>query len=333
MFAGDAALTLGVMPGANAQLSVLTRRIAFSAANAAVEQRVFAEDFPGQLLYVDKIDRGTGRWHGILLFDTTNPAQESLVTADSGDLVIDPHDGSAWLNLQDTTTHLLRPDQPNSYRKNDNNELRIRLRQVQAVPGQRTQLGVRETLTGELLRRVAGRRTAATPRKPARPESNSTNGSRSPRPPSSSPLSGSRSESGTGVAARGSGSRHRCSLVVAYYVLLNDGELLATGGKVPVAVGMWLPNLVLLLVAAAPSAGPPAERPAAEAARPLSGLVAAAARLAGAPFRLLSAAFRRLWFGKNGAADRAAGAAPARVPGTLGIIDRYLLRQCLSFFA
>ncbi len=325
VFAGDAALTLAVMPSANAQLSLLTRRIAFSAANAAVEQRVFAEDFPGQLLYVDKIDRGTGRWHGILLFDTTNPAQESLVTADSGDLVIDPHDGSAWLNLQDTTTHLLRPDEPNSYRKNDNNELRIRLRQVQAAPGQRTQLGVRETLTGELLKRVR----SANGRHPAEAREALVELNKRVAIPAAAvvfalvgfPL-GIRNRRG----GKGFGLTASVALVVAYYVLLNNGELLATGGKVPVAVGMWLPNLVLLLVAAGLFHRASRGTAGGGGGSTLSGLVAAAARLAGAPFRLLWAAFRKLWFGKNG------GGVPARVPGTLGIVDRYLLRQCLGFF-
>src|SRR3972149_12134831 len=121
-------LMLVIMPRSNAELSETTRRIALSAASAAVEQRVFAEDFPGQLLFVDKIDRGTGRWHGVLLFDSTDPMQESLATADSGDLVIDPRDGTAWLNPQDTTTHPLPPPAPASSRQNDNNELQIRLR-------------------------------------------------------------------------------------------------------------------------------------------------------------------------------------------------------------
>ncbi len=330
VFAADAALTLAVMPGANAQLSRLTRKIAFSAANAAVEQRVFAEDFPGQLLYVDKIDRGTGRWHGILLFDTTNPDQESLVTADSGDLVIDPHDGSAWLNLQDTTTHLLRPNEPNSYRKNDNNELRIRLRQVQADAGQRTQLGVRETHTADLIKRVRaanGQDTAEA--REARVELNK----RVAIPAAAVvfalvgfPL-GIRNRRG----GKGFGLTASVALVVAYYVLLNNGELLATGGKVPVAFAMWLPNLVLLVVAGGLFRW--ASRAAGGGGSIASSLVAAAARLAGAPFRLFSAAFRRLWFGKSSATRRALDGVPARVPGTLGIVDQYLLRQCLSFFA
>jgi LPS export ABC transporter permease LptG/LPS export ABC transporter permease LptF len=330
VFAADAGLTLTVMPSANAQLSELTRKIAFSAANAAIEQRVFVEDFPGQLLYVDKIDRGTDRWHGILLFDTANPTQESLVTADSGNLVIDPRDGSAWLNLHDTTTHLLRPDEPNSYRKNDNNELRIRLHHVQASPGQHTRLGVRETLTADLLKRLRDKNDHDSEEaREVRVELNK----RVAIPAAAVvfalvgfPL-GIRNRRG----GKGFGLTASVALVVVYYVLLNNGELLATGGKIPVAVGMWLPNLVLLLVAATLFRRASRGMAGGGGGSALSGVVAAAARLAGAPFRLFFAALRRLWSGKNGTAKRAADLVPTRVPGTLGIIDQCLLRQCLNF--
>ncbi|MDD5563268.1 MAG: LPS export ABC transporter permease LptG [Thermoanaerobaculaceae bacterium] len=332
VFAGDVALTVAIMPAANAQLSGLTRKIAFSAANAAVEQKVFAEDFPGQLLYVDKIDRGTGRWHGILLFDTSNPTQESLVTADSGDLAIDPHDGSAWLNLQDTTTHLLRPDEPDSYRKNDNNELRIRLRQAPVGSGQTTQLGVRETSTRALLDRV--RRAGGADTDQAREALVELN-KRVAIPAAAIvfalvgfPL-GIRNRRG----GKGFGLTASVGLVVAYYVLLNNGELFATSGKIPVGVGMWLPNLVLLLVAAALFHRASRGAAGGGGGSTLAAFSTTAAALAGAPFRLAGAALRRLWFGKRDEAAGAADAAPVRVPGTLGIVDRYLLRQCLSFFA
>ncbi|TAM55409.1 MAG: LPS export ABC transporter permease LptG [Acidobacteria bacterium] len=332
VFVGDVALTVAIMPAANAQLSGLTRKIAFSAANAAVEQKVFAEDFPGQLLYVDKIDRGTGRWHGILLFDTSNPTQESLVTADSGDLAIDPHDGSAWLNLQDTTTHLLRPDEPDSYRKNDNNELRIRLRQAPVGSGQTTQLGVRETSTTALLDRV--RRAGGADTDQAREALVELN-KRVAIPAAAIvfalvgfPL-GIRNRRG----GKGFGLTASVGLVVAYYVLLNNGELFATSGKIPVGVGMWLPNLVLLLVAAALFHRASRGAAGGGGGSTLAAFSTTAAALAGAPFRLAGAALRRLWFGKRDEAAGAAEAAPVRVPGTLGIVDRYLLRQCLSFFA
>lgn len=325
VFLADLALTLSAMPRANARLSQLMRQVMFSAANAAVEQRVFAEEFPGQLLYVDKIDRGTGRWHGILLFDATNPDQESLVTADSGDLVIDPRDGSAWLNLQDTTTHLMRPDQPDSYRKNDNNELKIRLRQPQAAPGQQGRLGVRETLSKELLARVRG--SNADEAREAAVELNK----RVAIPAAAVvfalvgfPL-GIRNRRG----GKGFGLTASVALVVAYYVLLNNGELLATGGKIPVFLGMWLPNLALLTLAAAlfyrvsrgarGGAGIPL----------LPRVFGSIARALAAPFRGAGTAVRRLLLGRNGTAG---DGGPSRLPGTLGVVDRYVLRQCAGFF-
>ncbi len=332
VFVADAVLTLAVMPQANAQLSQLTRKVALSAASAAIEQRVFAEDFPNQLLYVDKIDRGTGRWHGILLFDNSNPDQESLVTADSGSLVIDPHDGSAWLNLRDTTTHLLRPNEPDSYRKNDNNELRIRLRQAQTGGGrQQTRLGVRETSTEELLQRAEKGAVAGQPADFAR-EARVELNKRVAIPAAAVvfalvgfPL-GIRNRRG----GKGYGLTASVALVVAYYVLLNNGELLATGGKVPVAVGMWLPNLALLLLGAFLFRR--AARGESGGAPLLTRIVETGMKIVVGPLRAAAAALRRAWSGRGAAATAAGDSTPARVPATLGVVDQYLLRQCVSFF-
>ena len=332
VFVLDLLLVLFVMPRANAQLSQVVRSVAFSAANAAVEQRVFTEDFPNQLLFVDKIDRGTGRWHGILLFDLTDPDQESLVTADSGDLVVDPRDGSAWLNLQDTTTHQLRPNEPDSYHKNDNNELRIRLRQPSSDLGQHIRLGVRETTTSELLSRV-GATTGVTSdeAREAKVELNK----RVAIPAAAVvfalvgfPL-GIRNRRG----GKGFGLTASVVLVVAYYFLLNNGELLATGGKVPVFLGIWLPNLILLAIGAAlfrraargegRGHGVPLLQPA------LSAIATAAA----APFRVLYRVGRSLLMSRNLTSPAKSNANGSRFPAPLGVMDRYLLRQCLSFFA
>jgi LPS export ABC transporter permease LptF/LPS export ABC transporter permease LptG len=324
----DLVLMLAVMPQSNAKLSDTTRRIALSAASAAIEQRVFAEDFPGQLLFVDKIDRGTGRWHGVLLFDMTDPTEESLVTADSGDLVIDHRDGTAWLNLQDTTTHLLRPDAPDSYRKNDNNELKIRLKQPPVDRSDRRRLGVRETSTGELLERVRA----------AHGKDNEENRDalvelhkRVAIPAAAIAFAlvafplGTQNRRG----GRGFGLTISVGLVVLYYVLLNNGELLATGGKLPVVLGAWLPNLVLFALAAL-------------LFRRASRAVAGKWHLFGWPMILrgvgsIAAAVRsRLAAGlgrkRNNRPGEGNGEAPPRVPLTIGVLDRHLLRQCLGFF-
>jgi LPS export ABC transporter permease LptG len=323
-------LMLLVMPRANAQLSETTRRIALSAASAAVEQRVFAEDFPGQLLFVDKIDRGTGRWHGVLLFDSTDPMQESLVTADSGDLVIDSRDGTAWLNLQDTATHLLRPTEPDSYSKNDNNELKIRLKQPPSDRGERRRLGVRETGTGELLARIRG---AQGPRPEATREVLVELHKRVAIPAAAIAFAlvafplGARNRHG----GRGFGLTFSVGLVVLYYVLLNNGELFATAGKVPEALGVWLPNLVLLTLATG------LFRRASRAVKGEGGLVAwprfvrGLARAAAKPYGFLASRFASLLGNRNHARDTADDE-PPRLPLTVGVLDRHLLRQCIAFF-
>jgi LPS export ABC transporter permease LptG/LPS export ABC transporter permease LptF len=328
----DMLLMLVVMPRSNARLSDTTRRIALSAASAAVEQRVFAEDFPGQLLYVDKIDRRTGRWHGVLLFDLSDPTQESLVTADSGDLVIDPRDGTAWLNLQDTATHLLRPDAPDSYRKNDNNELRIRLKQPVVDRGARRRLGVRETLTSDLIGRI---RDEAGTTDEERREALAELHKRIAIPAAAIAFAlvafplGTRNRRG----GRGFGLTISVGLVVLYYVLLNNGELLATTGKAPVALGVWLPNLFLLGLATL------LFRRASKAVRG-EGSLFEWPRILRAAGSAASAIRRRLADGLRGLGGRRAqnrangnGEAPPRLPLTIGVLDRHLLRQCIGFFA
>ena len=327
----DLLLTLWIMPGSNAKLSDTTRRIALSAASAAIEQRVFAEDFPGQLLFVDRIDRGTGRWHGVLLFDSTDPMQESLVTANSGDLVIDPRDGTAWLNLQDTTTHLLRPNEPDSYRKNDNNELKIRLRQPPADRGEHRRLGVRETQTGELLGRV---RAAAAPRTEDTREALVEIHKRVAIPAAAVAFAlvgfplGTRNRRG----GKGFGLTFSVGLLVLYYVLLNNGELLATSGKLPVVLGVWLPNLVLIALGAGLFVR------ASRAVRGEGGFLAwprflrGVAGVAAGTRRLLAIGLARLFGNRNHARGDANGEDVARLPLTVGVLDRQLLRQCLGFF-
>lgn len=332
VFVLDLFLMVLVMPLSNARLSGVVRKVAFSAANAAVEQRVFTEDFPNQLLFVDKIDRNTGRWQGVLLFDLTDPEQESLVTADSGDLVVDPRDGSAWLNLQDTTTHQLRPNEPNSYRKNDNNELKIRLRQPTADLNERVRLGVRETTTGELLRRNhVDADTTADDIREAQVELNK----RVAIPAAAVvfalvafPL-GIRNRRG----GKGFGLTASVLLVVAYYFLLNNGELLATSGKVPVMVGIWLPNTILLALGTALfRRAARGERGGGHDVSVVRRFSSAVFRVATTPFRIVAGLVRTVFARWSPSQDSGRTGNGSRFPAPLGVIDRYVLRQCLSFF-
>ena len=326
VFFGDMLMTLLVMPRANAQLTDLSRRIALSAVSARIEQHVFAEEFPPQLLYVDRIDRGTGKWHGVLLFNLADSSQESLVVADSGELATDPRDGSAWLYLQDTTTHLVRPDHPESYQKNDNNELKIRLAQPAQGHTSRGELGVRETDTRELLDRVR----SATGRSPEEIRDAKVELHKRVAIPAAAvvlALVGFPLGLGNRRGGRGFGLTASVLLVVVYYVLLVNGETLATAGKVPAAVGIWLPNAVLAVTAAA------LFKRASRGQRGGGALAGIAAGLRA--LRVGFGSLRRGLLGggrsrdRNGRPGEREGHAP--LPFIAGVLDRYVLRRCLGY--
>jgi LPS export ABC transporter permease LptF/LPS export ABC transporter permease LptG len=233
-----------LMPRTNLQFRMLQQKLRLSVGAALLQPKEFVEDFQGYLLYVDRIDQDTGRWHGIVLFDTRNPLEEQLVLARSGRYSTNQIDGSATLSLEDVTTHVLAPDQPSKYRRNANRTLEIFLRPRGPDPSQRTRWGPRETTSSELLARLAGS-DGSTPEEQI--EARIELHKRVATPAAALifvlvgfPL-GARNRRG----AKGFGLTASVLLVVLYYVLLTNGELLATNGRLPPALGAWLPNLVL----------------------------------------------------------------------------------------
>ncbi len=326
----DLGLTFVVLPRSNRALQSLTMRLALSNASASVEPRVFNEDFPGYLLYVDKVDRTTGSWTNILLFDLSSPGEERLVVADSGDMVTNPRDGTAWLNLHDTTTHLLRPDQPRSYQESSNRELKIFLTMPAVDANAERRVGVRETDTHELLERLRDPALSVTQRRQTVIELHK----RAAIPAACLVLAalgfplGIRNRRG----GRGFGLTASVGIVVVYYILLNNGEILAVSGRVPVGVGMWLANIVLgalaVLLLRQVTRG---FEPRITLASVWEAMFRRRSRPAGAEIET----GRTSAPGSRGRArcDDDAELAPSRLSTPIiGIMDRYLLRQCVSYF-
>lgn len=309
-----AALTLGVVPLSNRTLETVTMRVAFSGARAAVEPRVFNEDFPGQLIYVNRVDAATERWRGILLFDLSGGDQERLVSADAGELVVDPRTSNAWLQLEDTTTHLQSISEPDKYQQNRNRELRILLTPPAANPTASRRMGVRSTDTADLLARTEDAAAKPEERRDAWLELH-----RRLAIPAAAlafamvgfPLAARSRRGGRSFALLAS-----VGMVVLYYLLLSNGELLVRSHIVPVWLGIWLADLVLAGVGLA------LVRRLWRSARTSAGREHGLVRRLVARVRRSPAKERAPASGNGGSSS---------LP-FLGVVDSYILWRCLAFF-
>ncbi len=323
LFAANFANYWLVVPRTNHALEQMTRRLSLSVGLSMLQAREFVENFQGYLLYVDRIAPGTGVWNGIVLFDINNPLEEQIVLARAGRFTANPAEGSATLVLEDATTHLLQPDHPERYRQNFNRSLEIYLRPKGPELDQRIRSGPTVTSSSELRARIASPDTSEADRREAAYELHK----RVALPAAALvfvlvafPL-GIRNRRG----GRGFGLTASVLVVMLYYVLLMAGEYLAASRKVPPAAGAWLPNLVLaglasvLLLRARRAGGHHASQPAARAGwlRALRGRLARAPRAGRAPQPV--ARVRSGWTGQG-----------RRLP-SLGILDGYVIRTCLSF--
>lgn len=273
-------LFLIVIPKSNRDLKELRIKLFTSARNLGrIQPGVFYEDFPNVLLYVRNVDPETTEWDSVLVYDSRATGEERLTLARSGRVVVadaglgqttttggesDKADAAAtpgaerqpWIVLEDAVTHQFLRARPATYRVNTNRELMFRP-DIHDRGTTRYDVAMRERDSLELVEflrsgRFAGERNRdpddlAELTRAAEVEIN-----RRLSVPAASlvfallalPLGiGSRS------GGRGRGFVLSVAVVLIYYVIGNNAEIAATQGKIPVWLGMWLPNLVLAAIA------------------------------------------------------------------------------------
>lgn len=264
------------IPRANRSLKELRIRVFSAARNLGrIQPGVFYEEFPNILLYVRQVDASNGDWQQVLIFDSTSPGEERLTLARRGRVVSlgaesGPREDLAssavaaavtrqpWIELEDAVTHQFPRASPETYRVNANQELRFRPH-VQAAGSVRYDRAMRELDTLELAAIVRGDAPAAEPPAAGGESENQDEELRLAAVelhrrfavPAACivfallavPLGiGSRS------GGRGRGFVISVAVVLVYWVVGNNGELLASEGRVPVWLGMWLPNIALALL-------------------------------------------------------------------------------------
>ena len=262
------------IPRANRSLKDLRVRLFSAARNLGrIQPGVFYEEFPNILLFVHQVDGTTGDWENVLVYDNTSAGEERLTLARRGRVVsAAPDDGvteglggdqaaaavrrQPWIELEEAVTHQFPRASPETYRVNINRELKFRP-QVRGAGVVRYDRAMREVGTLELAELVR----SGTPvgkvegTDPAEQEQElrlaAVELHRRFAVPAACivfallavPLGiGSRS------GGRGRGFVVSVAVVLVYWIVSNNGEMLALEGRVPPWLGIWLPNIALVVL-------------------------------------------------------------------------------------
>ncbi len=270
----NASLYLWVIPDSSTRLRELKVRLFAGAKNLGrIDPKVFHEEIPNTLLYLRDADPESGEWRDIILFDNSNPNEERLTLARTGRMVSsgaavtmgpDPTTGELpeadqWIRLEDVVSHQFSRDDPETYRVNRTKSQLIRpsfegggTTHYRLSMRERSSRDLAEFLLGGPLLDAEGHPETGGPdpelsRRHAGIELNKRLAI-----PFACVVFGLLALPlgvGSGSGGRGRGFVISVGVVLAYYLVNNQGEVLAIEGAVPTWVGIWLPNIILSVVA------------------------------------------------------------------------------------
>jgi lipopolysaccharide export system permease protein len=238
-----AGLSLWARPWGNRSLKTALYDIARSRATAGLRAQVFNDEFPGLVIYTERIDPTTDTLQHVLISDERDESQHNRIFAREALMISDRATQTVTLRLRDgfirTTGAIGEAEYETHFESYD-----VHLDLRQALAGDRTRDRAPKELTlGELRRAIDQKRAAGEPYGPELVEYH-----RNFSIPFACIVFGL-----IGVplgvqpvrAARSRGFALSLVVIFVYYVLLSGGQALAEQELVPAAVGLWLPNLVL----------------------------------------------------------------------------------------
>ncbi|MGH9458695.1 MAG: LPS export ABC transporter permease LptG [Thermoanaerobaculia bacterium] len=237
-----------LLPMGNRKLQERRVDLLTSVVEKEIKPRVFFDEYQNLVMYLNDVDPATGLWKGVFISDTADLDQQRIIVADSGRLSVTSGTGQVWLELFDSQTHVSSASRPERYDLNRNQEQRLLLDDPAAEPAEPRSLAksLEEMSLAELWRRLGAARARDNPldirflkveihERIAIPFACIAFGVLG------LPLGVTNRRGG-----KSSGFSLSIAIILLYYVLLNNGEDLARSGRLPVGLGMWLPNLVLL---------------------------------------------------------------------------------------
>ena len=242
------------LPAANQAHRELVFSLVVSKARTVVKPRTFTDDLlPGRMmLYVSDIASDTGRWKDLMIHDTRERGQQSLILAREGRLVINRDEQQVRLELGEGSRHTFFPAAPQEYRPTFFSSMGFDLPFDEFFPKLPLSKGDREMTLPELSERIGELREQGKDRKEwgrfavewhkkfAIPFACVVFG-----------LLGLALSLGSRKEARSAAFALSIAVIFVYYVLIRLGEQAGDTGMMTPFLAMWGANLVLGAIAVA----------------------------------------------------------------------------------
>jgi lipopolysaccharide export system permease protein len=234
-------LAVSVRPWSNGALKEQLFEIAKNRASAGFREKIFNDEFPGLVVYVEEIEAGGATLKGIMVSDSRDPARRNTVIAKIGMLLPNENTKTVTLRLLDGTIYG-SSEEGRLFQKTDFtvNDVNLNLSALTDLRGK--DRDPKEMALGELRARIAALRARGAP---AYEES----------------LELHRKFSIPFACVVSRGFSISLALIFVYYILLTVGETLARKGFLPPIVALWMPNLAFLALGLALFAKAAQERP------------------------------------------------------------------------
>jgi len=276
-------LTLGIIPDSNQRMRVLrTKMFSSGSAIGRIQPKVFYDELPQILLYVEDVDSETGNWRNVLIHRVVSPDEQQLTLARRGRIVkttspapvedinsqIDPGDctqsnqtsSTPWIILEDVVNHTFLRHHPEKFLTSIVQTHAFRPEnETRRGQGISYHLTLNEFNTEQLQEKIRSGRSPGDPSGDIRKDPEELTQEmrmaavefhrRLAIPLASITFAFLALPLGIGVRAgsKGRGFLFSILIVIVYYILSSYGKFLVLENGLPASVGMWIPNAVLAI--------------------------------------------------------------------------------------
>lgn len=247
-------LTTVYIPRASQELGDLQRKLFQSGFSLRrIQPKVFYDEIPNTLLWIGNIDPDSHSWSDIFIHRKTSPGVNELTLAERGQVLTDPKQRSeSWIVLEDMTTYTIRKDSPEKLLRSTVQRHSFRPGQEEGSTQQKISYGKspKETSTRELISTIRkGSKNAIKDRGWLAAAVEFHHRFTIPFACLSLALLGLPLGIGTRSGGRGRGFLFSILVVLVFFVLDSYGSFLVRERGIDPRIGMWIPNIIIVLVA------------------------------------------------------------------------------------